>query len=90
MIINVSKTEEIRGGWIKLLHKELHNSTLRQVLYRINILIQLKRMEIRQTGHAWEKDTLRSWVEKHEGKTPIRKRRLRSVDNIKTDFRRKR
>jgi hypothetical protein len=33
MIIYVSKTEEIRGGWIKLLHNELHNSTLRQILY---------------------------------------------------------
>ena len=29
----VSQTEEIREGWIKLLHKELQNSTLRQVLY---------------------------------------------------------
>jgi len=32
MIMYVSKTEEIRG-WIKLLYKELHNNTLRQVLY---------------------------------------------------------
>jgi hypothetical protein len=29
------------------------------------------------------------WVEKHEGKTPIGKQRLRSEDNIKNDFRRK-
>jgi hypothetical protein len=33
MKVYVSKTEEIRGGWIKLLHKELRNNILRQILH---------------------------------------------------------
>jgi len=33
IITYLSTTEEISRGWLKLLHKDLHNSTLRQILY---------------------------------------------------------
>jgi hypothetical protein len=80
------KGNEVTGGWDKL-----HNDVLHDLYSSTNTIRMVKSRGMRWAWHVarmGEKmNTYRILVGKSEGKRPLRRPRLRWVDNIKIDLR---
>jgi hypothetical protein len=80
------KRDEVTGDWSKLLKEELHN-----LYYSPNIIKMIKSRRIRLAGHVArmeeKRNAYRILVGKPERKGPLRRPKLRWVDNIKMDVR---
>jgi hypothetical protein len=79
------KRDEVTGKW-----RKLHNEELNDLYSSSNIVRVIKSRRMKWAGHVAligeGRNVYRFLVEKPEGKRPMRRPRLRWVDNIKMDL----
>jgi hypothetical protein len=79
------KRNEVTGGW-----RKLHNEELSNLFSLPNIIRIIKSRGMRLAGHeariGEKRNAYRLMVGKPEGKSPVRRPRLRWVHNIKMDL----